>query len=152
VGRTHCEHRCPQRNYLAQLELQPMTQPERQQRVMNLLSNFRGAGPLKRLFLSELNYDRVNQPISRRRWAGTDGAALAEDPTLLAAAGTGEAFHVIYSRLASDRLPLGTERPIVHRLLRDHPYALFVFSNSGQDLWHFVNVKYDVRAEKRWVF
>jgi hypothetical protein len=31
----------------------------------------------------------------------------------------------------------------VNQLLRDHPYALFVFSNKNQSAWHFLNVKYD---------
>lgn len=38
------------------------------------------------------------------------------------------------------------------RLLRDHPYALFVFSNASQDHWHFLNVKYDGQSEKRRFF
>ncbi len=36
--------------------------------------------------------------------------------------------------------------------MRDHPYALFVFSNKTQDHWHFINVKYDEESEKRRLF
>ncbi|MFC1453346.1 Eco57I restriction-modification methylase domain-containing protein [Verrucomicrobiota bacterium] len=43
----------------------------------------------------------------------------------------------------------GHERPIVNRLTREHPYALFVFSNKGRTDWHFLNVKYEEEAEKR---
>ena len=52
-------------------------------------------------------------------------------------------FHVIYARLNADRLLLTAERPVISRLLQDHPYTLFVFSNQEQTDWHFVNVKYD---------
>jgi hypothetical protein len=39
--------------------------PKRQS-ILNLLQNFTGLEPLKRLFWSELNYDRANQPLSTR--------------------------------------------------------------------------------------
>jgi aminoglycoside N3'-acetyltransferase len=105
-----------------------MPQRERQQTVLELLKDLRGLDPLKELFWSELNYERVNQPLSRRDWTDTATKALAEDPVLFAAGGTDNDFHVIYARLASNQLLLGQERPAVSRLLRDHPYALFVFS------------------------
>ena len=41
------------------------------------------------------------------------------------------------------------ERPVISKLLEDHPYALFVFSNQEQTDWHFVNVKYDTDDPKR---
>src|SRR3989454_6084130 len=47
---------------------------------------------------------------------------------------------------------LGGERPVVLRLLNEHPYTLFVFSNSAQDRWHFLNVKYDETSNKRRLF
>jgi len=116
---------------------------QRQAAVCEILENLSGLEPLKKLFWSELNYDRANQELSRRKWPETQASALAEDPLLLACAGSGENFHVIYGRLASSRLLLTKERPVISRLLKDHPYALFVFSNKTQDKWHFVNVKYD---------
>jgi hypothetical protein len=47
---------------------------------------------------------------------------------------------------------MGLERPVVSRLLQDHPYALFVFSNSKQDRWHFLNVKHDDDVQRRRLF
>lgn len=129
-----------------------MNRPERQPTVLNILENFRGLDPLKKLFWQELNYQRVNQPIPRQGWSDTASGALAEDPVLLAGAGREDAFHVIYARLASDRLLLGHERPVISRLLQNHPYALFVLSNKAQDRWHFVNVKYDDEPTKRRIF
>ena len=126
-----------------------MQQIERQQSVLDLLRDFKGLEPLKQLFWSELNYERINQPLSRRGWTDTAANALAEDPILFSGGGEKNDFHVIYARLASDRLLLGQERPVASRLLRDHPYALFVFSNSSQDRWHFINVKYETDTEKR---
>jgi Eco57I restriction-modification methylase/TaqI-like C-terminal specificity domain len=122
------------------------------QTINSLLRELRGLEPLKKLFWTELNYNQVNKPLPRTGWAEAAAQALAEDPVLFAAGGQDEAFHVIYARLASDRLLFGQERPVVSRLLRDHPYALFVFSTEAHDRWHFLNVQYDEDAEKRRLF
>lgn len=92
---------------------------------------------LKKLFWSELNYERANAPLSTRTW--TDGIveSLVDTPLLFATAGEG--FHVIYCRL-NGNLNLTTERQVVGKLLADHPYGLFIFSDAGQSRWHFVNV------------
>jgi hypothetical protein len=129
-----------------------MPKPERQQGVLDLLKGLRGIEPLKQLFWSELNYQRVNQPLSRRGWTESASAALADDPVLFAGGGEDNAFHVIYCRLASNALARGFERPVVTQLLREHPYVLFVFSNQGQTDWHFLNVKYDDQADRRRLF
>src|SRR5437879_2106062 len=129
-----------------------MSRPERQQNVLDLLKELRGIEPLKKLFWSELNYQRVNQPLSRRGWSEAATRALTEAPVLFAGGGEDNAFHVIYCRLASDALARGLERPVVNHLLREHPYALFVFSNKDQTGWHFLSVKYDDQAERRRLF
>ena len=61
-----------------------MPQRERQQTVLDLLRSLRGLAPLKELFWSELNYERVNQPLSRRDWTEAVAKALGEDPVLCA--------------------------------------------------------------------
>ncbi len=129
-----------------------MARPERQEAVLNLLKDLRGLAPLKQLFWSELNYERINQTLSRRGWTDAASKALADDPVLFAAGGQDEGFHVIYARLSSDSLLLGHERPVVSKLLQDHPYALFVFSDKSQNRWHFLNVKYHSDEAKRRVF
>ena len=115
------------------LETRQMAEVEGRQSIFQILQNFEGIEPLKELFWSELNYEHVNEPLSRHGWTDTAATALAEDPILFASDGEDNDFHIIYSRLASDRLLLGLERPVVTRLLRDHPYVLFIFSNSDQD-------------------
>jgi len=45
-----------------------MNQIELQSQVLSLLENFKGVEPLKTLFWTKLNYDRVNKPIGRRGW------------------------------------------------------------------------------------
>ena len=129
-----------------------LTEPnlERQQSVFDLLHQFKGTEPLKKLFWGELNYDRVNSPLSRRGWGDAVAGGLADDPLLLASGAND--FHVIYSRLSSDKLLMGLERPVVSKLLKDHPYALFLFSNSKQDQFHFLNVKYDDDVQNRRLF
>ena len=120
-----------------------------QANIFNILQDFNGIEPLRELFWTELNYDHQSHGISRRDWTDTARNALAEDPVLFATGGIGEAFHVIYARLNSDRLLLTTERPVISKLLQDHPYTLFIFSNREQTNWHFVNVKYDTEDSKR---
>jgi hypothetical protein len=129
-----------------------MSQVEYKQTIFDILKDFKGVDPLKKLFWSELNHDRVNEPLSRHGWSKAADEALVDDPLLFAAGGQNDGFHVIYARLASDRLLLGHERLVASRLLRNHPYSLFVFSNEMQDLWHFLNVKYDEKSEKRRLF
>ncbi|MFP5274489.1 Eco57I restriction-modification methylase domain-containing protein [Coleofasciculus sp.] len=127
-----------------------MRQPEFQQSILDILASLQGLNPLKELFWSELNYDRENQPLSRRGWSDPVSQLLAEDPLLLASAGS--EFHIIYGRLQSERLLASDQRPVVNQLLNNHPYALFIFSNYNQDQWHFLNVKYDEKQDKRQVF
>ncbi|MBE2236208.1 MAG: Eco57I restriction-modification methylase domain-containing protein, partial [Caldilineaceae bacterium] len=110
---------------------------------------------LKQLFWSELNYDRAGATLSMAGWPGELQATVAEAPQVFATAGEGDGFQVIYCRLRgvnqgqTQPLALGDERALVGKLLREHPYALFIFSNAAQDHWHFVNVKYEQDAEAR---
>ncbi|HQY94902.1 DNA methyltransferase, partial [Caldilinea sp.] len=110
---------------------------------------------LKQLFWSELNYDRAGATLSMAGWPAAMQGMVAEAPQIFATAGEGDGFQVIYCRLSGtdqgrvQPLSLGDERTLVGRLLREHPYALFVFSNTAQDHWHFVNVKYEQDAEAR---
>ena len=106
-----------------------MAKKEQEERIQGLLGDFQGIDPLKNLFWSELNYNRINESLSRRGWTETASDALAEDPVLFAASGTDDAFHVVYSRLNSKKLLLGLERPVASKLISEHPYALFIFSN-----------------------
>ena len=114
-----------------------------QQRIHDLLQDFHGIEPLKELFWGELNYDGQNDPISPNDWSAAAQSAIAEDPILFATGGEDSGFHLIYTRLDSDHLRITDERPIISRLLNDHPYALFIFSNREQTDWHLVNAKYD---------
>lgn len=122
---------------------------DRQDAVLNILQNLRDLDGLKKLFWQELNYERENRPLSPRQWPESARQPLAEDPILFATGGEDNAFHVVYCRLESDALLRGHERPVVNRLTREHPYALFVFSNKGRTDWYFLNVKYDEEADKR---
>ncbi|RUR74875.1 Eco57I restriction-modification methylase domain-containing protein [Chlorogloeopsis fritschii PCC 9212] len=129
-----------------------MSAPELQQSILYSLQNLKSLDALKRLFWSQLNYERVNQALSRRKLAETVNNELIDDPLLLASGGANNAFHIIYARLNSEKLSRQGERRIVDNLLKDHPYTLFVFSNQSQSRWHFLNVKYDNSLQKRKLF
>jgi len=110
-----------------------------QKAVLKILSNWQGIESLKELFWTQLNYDRVNETLSREGFPRIVDSALADDPLFFASAGQ---FQIIYCPLNSGNLRLTDERAIVNRLLREHPYALFVFSNSSdKEIWHLVNAK-----------
>jgi hypothetical protein len=114
--------------------------------VWDLLNGMDGLEPLKQLFWTELNYERINTPLSRHNWPERANNALAEDPILFAGYGD---FHIIYNRLNRDRLLLGLERPVVNHLIKDHDRALFIFSDIDQKHWHFVNAKYEIASKGR---
>jgi len=123
-----------------------------QESIQTSLQNLKNLDGLKKLFWSQLNYDRVNKALSRRALPIKVDNELEEDPLLLASGGVEKDFHVIYTRLKSEQLSREQERNIVDCLLQDHQYALFVFSNRSQSQWHFLNVKYDSTAKRRKLF
>jgi hypothetical protein len=118
----------------------------KQHSVYQILSSWTGSESLKELFWSELNYDRVNQPLSRHNFPKGANDALADAPLLFAESNE---FRILYCRLASDRLRLTDERAVVNHLLQQHPYVLFVFSDDDQTNWHFVNVKEGAEKAKK---
>lgn len=106
---------------------------ERLQHALHEMQRNKGVSPLKRLFLTELEYEPENIPLPRTSWPESAREALLEDPQILFGAGnTGDRFYVIYCRLADDkdRLLLTKERAVISYLLDRYPYALFVFSRS----------------------
>lgn len=127
-----------------------MQDTEIRKNIYDLLKNMVETGhnlsPLKQLFWSELNYNRVNEQLPRRNWSDKLQNAIADDPILFAEY---KDFHIIYSRLNSDKLRIGSERPIINQLIKDHSLALFIFSDLDQKNWHFVNVKYDDLSGRR---
>ncbi len=112
---------------------------ENTQRIFSQLENFRGIEPLRQLFWVELNYKRDNTPILNL----PEGVAnlVAEDPLCFATAGKNKDFHVIYTKLKSENLRKTDERQIISHLQTRYPDSLYIFSNSEQEQWHFINVK-----------
>ena len=85
--------------------------------------------------------------MSNRDWGKAATDALGGDPLMIAAH---DGFQVIYTPLRSEgRLRIGDERAIVSKLLGNHPYALFLFSDVSRRYWHFLNVRYAERADRR---
>jgi len=134
---------------------------ETQRRVHDLLHRMSsdGLAAAKQLFWTELNYDRADAPLSTRDWSQRARDALEGPPVILARHESRfGSFDVIYARLARGQrgrnfpLSLTAERLVIDQLLRDHPYALFVFSDADARHWHFVNVRYDREAARRRVF
>ncbi|MBN3874352.1 Eco57I restriction-modification methylase domain-containing protein [Nostoc sp. JL33] len=123
-----------------------------QESVLNSLQNLKSLDALKRLFWSKLNYERVNKELSHRKLTDAVTNQLVDAPLLLASGGANNTFHIIYAHLQSEELSRQSERTVVDALLKEHPYALFVFSNKLRSQWHFINVKYDNNVEKRKLF
>lgn len=115
------------------------------------LQNLKNFESLKKLFWSQLNYEREDIPLSARKLTDTV-TGVVEDVPILLASGASQDFHVIYTRLKSQDLSKQDERVVVNHLLKEHPYALFIFSNNSRSHWHFLNVKYDDSPQKRRLF
>jgi Eco57I restriction-modification methylase len=119
-------------------------------RIKSSLESLTNLQKLKELFYDRLHYDRVSEPISTRRFSDSVRANLGDsEPLLLANGGVGGQFNVIYTRLSSQQIEKQKQRGIIEALLSIHPYSLFVFSNQGQDDWHFINAKYDEKNTQR---
>lgn len=95
--------------------------------------------PLRDLFTTELNYDysntRLNLPDEKSRELVYPG----EYPYIIATGGDGD-FKIIFLRLR-EMLSRTNERTLITKLLPNHPYTLFIFSDAEHKHWHFVNVK-----------
>ena len=117
------------------------------QTILPLLQNFHGIEPLKQLFWVELNYDRANQPINEL--PESIASLVSEPPLHFATGGRDGDFHIIYARLKTERLWKTDERQIITHLQTRYPDALYVFSNIGQDHWHFINVKLAREKEEK---
>jgi hypothetical protein len=118
-------------------------------KVQDCLTNLRdkqSIEPLKKLFLTHLNYDRVGKPISTRSIKDSLRGKFVDDPTVLAESSESGEFKIIYTPLR--QLSKCDEREIVKQLLPYHPYSLFVFSNRDKSDWRFLNVKHE-RDENR---
>jgi hypothetical protein len=118
-------------------------------KVQDCLVNLRdkkNIEPLKKLFLTHLNYDRVNKSISTRSIKDSLREKFVDDPTVLAESSESGEFKIIYTPL--HQLSKCDEREIVKQLLPYHPYSLFVFSNRDKSDWRFLNVKHE-RDENR---
>ncbi len=116
-----------------------MPSPENTQHILTLLQDFKGIESLKELFWQELNYNQDNTPIPNLP-EGT-ASLVAEDPISIATAGKDNNFHVIYTKLNTETPRKTHQRQIISHLQTRYQDSLYVFSNTDQDRWHFVNVK-----------
>jgi hypothetical protein len=97
-----CRRRCTASYLQVNGRGKTMSDIELRQSVYDLLSSLRGLEPLKKLFWSELNYERENQTLSRRNWTDKKAVeALAEDPILLASGGGRFSGYLCSSQLQS---------------------------------------------------
>lgn len=124
----------------------PLQEKKSVLQILESFSNAKSAAPLREL-LAQLNYDPLNEPVSREDWPEQAKVALASDPRLYGQA-AGE-FYVIYAQLRAEKLKLTEERLVIPQLLKQYPYALFVFSDKSQTNFHFVNVKWESPQTRR---
>ncbi|PJF30622.1 MAG: type I restriction endonuclease subunit M [Candidatus Thermofonsia Clade 1 bacterium] len=84
----------------------------------------------------------LNYPCADETLLSASVAGALDQPRIIAKSGD---FKIIYTRL--ERLSRTLERDIISKLLPDHPYALFVFSDPTYTAWHLVNVKLSYREQ-----
>ncbi len=104
------------------------------------LSRLHSPDALRELF-ANWSYEADFAPVYLGSATKGDEAAqnaLADEPQILARAGE---FEIIYAPLKDWQRAIGGERLVISRLLNDHPFALWIFSDQAGQNWHFVNVK-----------
>jgi type I restriction-modification system DNA methylase subunit len=104
------------------------------------LSKLNSADELRQLF-ADWSYEADFSPVFLPQATKADERAqesLAGDPEVLARSGE---FEILYAPLRDWNRSLSAQRLIISRLLNDHPFALWVFSDEATRKWHFVNVK-----------
>lgn len=111
--------------------------------VLRALKDLDGDRTLRGLLVRTLGYEAGGGLVSGEGWPeGMEG-----EPELFASAGREGRFAVIRTRLSTPaRLSLMVERKIIERLREHYPYALYVFSDADDKLWHFVNAPHAERA------
>ncbi len=121
----------------------------RVERHLHELKSGSSSKALRDLFISDLNYDYQDQLLNL---SDEKSRALVEENPRIIATGGGGGFAIVYMRLHG-ALSLVHERTLISKLFRDNLlYALFVFSDTTQSQWHFVNVKEGVGEAKRRLF
>lgn len=114
--------------------------------VYTRLSSLRSNDDAAKLFSSILNYEYSGKTLPIKQFPSSLDGRITRLQVL---AGYDD-FKVLHCEV--DQLLLGVERPIINSLLKDHPYSLFLFSDSKKSAWHFINVKYDEEESRRRVF
>lgn len=114
---------------------------------INDLRDLSNLNKLSEIF-RDLNYEYVNDQLSTRHWNQQFAQYVVDSDIRLLA--RHKDFHIVFCRI--EPLLLGTERPIVNQLLKEHPYILVIFSDEFQKNWHLVNIKYDEEVKNRRLF
>jgi len=126
--------------------------PDAQQRVFDRLNApVKNRDDLLRLFVTDLGFERIEQPIPPRQETFGTGQALdlaKNCPTLLRLAGH-DKFQILYAELDGKRLDYTRQRILATKLLETFPDALVIFARKdtldrpeGAEM-HIVNVKGD---------
>ncbi len=111
--------------------------------VKKSLTNLKDKRNLRKLIVGVLGYEDRGSGIDTSGWKPELLKELKRQPVLLASGGREGRFVVVYTCLSeSGRVPIGAQRRVMERMRNDYPNALFVFSDSNETVWHFVNVPY----------
>ena len=108
--------------------------------LQSRLSHLDSTDSLRQLF-ADWSYQADFSPVYWSQDTKADEQAqekLSAEPEIIARAGD---FEIIYAPLNDWKQALGSERLVISRLLNDHPFALWIFSDESCAKWHFVNVK-----------
>jgi len=112
------------------------------EQVYTQLHHLGSLDDLRRLFIDTLNYSYANVPGS----LASLPSPLQEHITDLRLIASHNGFSIFYACL--DSLSRSLERAILQRLWTSDFCGLFVFSDTGQQIWEFVNAKYVGRRRR----
>lgn len=124
-----------------------------QQEVLNTLQDF--SIPAFQSLLSDLGYEPSDSPIyPDNEWQSSKAIELISSVRTIAHAGDSPFFEVIHIKLKTKgKLLISQERTVINQILNTgHPYALYLFSDASEMLWHLVNVRSGSDSLKRKIF
>ena len=116
-------------------------------RIYQALRNLGSEKGLRNLLERELGYNYEGGLISTDGLPADVEEEIASGPTLIASTAKDGRFTVIHVQLNTfAKLSLTTGCRIMERLKKSYPYSLYIFSDNGDRLWHFVNAPLDPEA------
>lgn len=110
-------------------------------RIKSLLQELTSVKILKDI-LNTIGFNIISGSKIKVKEDGTE--SIDADANLIGQHGE---FLAIFIKINSEKLTLSDERRLIKQIKRQYPHSFFIFSDSSENIWHFVNAKTIETAE-----